>query len=151
MADMDFDRYDHVRPIRWEGDCLHLLDQRVLPFRVEYVECRDSRQVSEAIRALVVRGAPAIGIAAAYGVVLAGQGVDAADGKAALSRMTTAIEELNASRPTAVNITCRGARSTRTTPSSSSSLRTCVDSVGWLTWQASAARPKWSVSARVTR
>src|SRR6478736_8140220 len=48
-TDMDFDRYDHVRPIKWEGTVLHLLDQRVLPFRVEYVECRDSHQVSEAI------------------------------------------------------------------------------------------------------
>jgi len=101
---MDFDRYDRIRPIRWDGGVLHLLDQRVLPFRVEYVECRASRDVSEAIRALVVRGAPAIGIAAAYGVVLAGQGVDAADGRAALARMLPAIDELNASRPTAVNL-----------------------------------------------
>jgi len=101
---MDFDRYDHVRPIRWDGNSLALLDQRVLPFRVEYVDCGDSHQVSEAIRALVVRGAPAIGIAAAYGVVLAGQGIEAADGKQALARMSPAIEELNASRPTAVNL-----------------------------------------------
>jgi methylthioribose-1-phosphate isomerase len=101
---MDFDRYDHVRPIRWEGDALQLLDQRVLPFRVEYVACRDSHQVSEAIRALVVRGAPAIGIAAAYGVVLAARGVQAQTGAEGLARMLPAIDELNASRPTAVNL-----------------------------------------------
>src|SRR4249919_93355 len=101
---MDFDRYDHVRPIRWQDGALQLLDQRKLPFQVEYLECRDSHSVSEAIRALVVRGAPAIGIAAAFGVVLAARGVDAADGAAALARMQPAIDELNASRPTAVNL-----------------------------------------------
>src|SRR3982750_4199075 len=83
---MDFDRYDHVRPIRWEASVLHLLDQRVLPFRVEYVACRDSHEVSEAIRALVVRGAPAIGIAAAYGVVLAARGVAPAGASASRPR-----------------------------------------------------------------
>ena len=101
---MDFDRYDHVRPIRWDGDVLELLDQRVLPFKVEYLACRDSHAVAEAIRALVVRGAPAIGIAAAYGVVLAARSVDAPDGAHALERMRAAIEELNAARPTAVNL-----------------------------------------------
>jgi methylthioribose-1-phosphate isomerase len=101
---MDFDRYDHVRPIRWQDGALQLLDQRVLPFKVEYVQCTDSHQVSDAIRALVVRGAPAIGIAAAYGVVLAGQGIEAEDGMEAMARMQPAIDELNASRPTAVNL-----------------------------------------------
>jgi methylthioribose-1-phosphate isomerase len=60
--------------------------------------------VSEAIRALVVRGAPAIGIAAAYGVVLAAKEVEAKTGAEALARMQPAIDELNASRPTAVNL-----------------------------------------------
>ncbi|MEO8160605.1 MAG: S-methyl-5-thioribose-1-phosphate isomerase [Arenimonas sp.] len=101
---MDFDRYDHVRPIRWQDGALHLLDQRLLPFQVEYLQCSDSHQVSEAIRALVVRGAPAIGIAAAFGVVLAAKDIEAADGREALARMQAAITELNASRPTAVNL-----------------------------------------------
>jgi methylthioribose-1-phosphate isomerase len=101
---MEFDRYDHVRPIRWQDGVLHLLDQRVLPFKETYLRCEDSGQVAEAIRALVVRGAPAIGIAAAFGVVLAARGVDAPDGRAALARMLPAIEELNAARPTAVNL-----------------------------------------------
>ena len=59
---MDFDRYDHIRPIRWQATSLSLLDQRKLPFSVEYVECLDSHGVSQAIRSLIVRGAPAIGI-----------------------------------------------------------------------------------------
>ena len=101
---MDFDRYDHIRPIRWQGDRLALLDQRKLPFAVEYLDCLDSHAVTEAIRALVVRGAPAIGIAAAFGVVLAARDVQADDGARALQAMQAAIAELNASRPTAVNL-----------------------------------------------
>jgi methylthioribose-1-phosphate isomerase len=65
---IDFDRYDRIRPIRWTGDSLELLDQRKLPFVVEYVRCDDGDAVAAAIHALTVRGAPAIGIAAAYGV-----------------------------------------------------------------------------------
>ena len=101
---MDFERYDHVRPIRWQGSSLALLDQRKLPFVVEYVDCPDSSAVSQAIRALVVRGAPAIGIAAAFGVVLAGKDVQAESGAEALAKMEKAIAELYESRPTAVNL-----------------------------------------------
>ncbi|MEO7251719.1 MAG: S-methyl-5-thioribose-1-phosphate isomerase [Arenimonas sp.] len=101
---MDFDRYDHIRPIRWRGASLALLDQRKLPFSVEYVDCVDSHQVSAAIRDLVVRGAPAIGIAAAFGVVLAAETVAADIGSEALGFMQAAIAELNAARPTAVNL-----------------------------------------------
>ncbi len=79
---MDFDRYDHIRPIRWQAGSLQLLDQRKLPFTVEYVDCRTSQEVDEAIRSLVVRGAPAIGIAAAFGVVLAANGIQARDRRA---------------------------------------------------------------------
>jgi methylthioribose-1-phosphate isomerase len=101
---MDFDRYDRIRPIRWQGDRLSLLDQRKLPFVVEYLDCQDSAAVANAIKDLVVRGAPAIGIAAAYGVVLAGRGIVATDGAQALQKLAAAIDELNASRPTAVNL-----------------------------------------------
>lgn len=101
---LDFDRYDRVRPIRWLGDRLSLLDQRKLPFAVEYLDCADSDAVAQAIRDLVVRGAPAIGIAAAWGAVLAGQAVEAADGQAALARLAPALDRLNAARPTAVNL-----------------------------------------------
>jgi len=101
---MDFDRYDRIRPIRWQGDRLSLLDQRYLPFEVAYLDCNDSVAVCQAIRDLVVRGAPAIGIAAAWGVVLAGQKISAANGADALQKLETALDELNASRPTAVNL-----------------------------------------------
>ena len=101
---MDFDRYDHIRPIRWHDGRLTLLDQRRLPSSVEFIDCTDSQVVTRAIRELVVRGAPAIGITAAYGVVLAGQTIEAASGAEALDRIGANIDELNASRPTAVNL-----------------------------------------------
>src|SRR5690554_3320898 len=100
----DFDRYDRVRPIRWTGDALELLDQRRLPFEVEYVRCPTSDAVAEAIGALTVRGAPAIGIAAAWGLVLAARDVEAEDGVEAAALLAPAIVHLNAARPTAVNL-----------------------------------------------
>ncbi len=101
---MDFDHYDRIRPIRWQGDHLALLDQRKLPFVAEYLTCRDSDAVAEAIRLLVVRGAPAIGIAAAWGAVLAGQRIVAVDGAQALALLAPELDRLQAARPTAVNL-----------------------------------------------
>ena len=78
-----------VDPIRWNGDTLELLDQRLLPGKISYVKCRSAVDVARAIRDMVVRGAPAIGCAAAFGVVLSkGKG----------------FEVLAKSRPTAVNL-----------------------------------------------
>ena len=62
---------DAVQPIRWKGKSLELLDQRLLPGKVSYVKCTTAAQVAKAIKDMVVRGAPAIGCAAAFGVVLA--------------------------------------------------------------------------------
>ena len=101
---LDYDRFDHVRPIRWTGDALELLDQRKLPFTVEYVRCTGSDEVADAIHALTVRGAPAIGIAAAWGVVLAARSVEAGEGGAAAAQLEPALQRLNAARPTAVNL-----------------------------------------------
>ncbi len=110
---LDFDRYDHIRPILWTGDTLELLDQRKLPFEVEHVSCATSDDVAQAIHALTVRGAPAIGIAAAWGAVLAGRDVDAEDGEAALAKLEPALQRLNAARPTAVNLAWALARMRR--------------------------------------
>ena len=101
---IDYDRYDHVRPIRWTGDALELLDQRVLPFTVVHEACRSSDEVAEAIHALTVRGAPAIGIAAAWGVVLAARGLETGDSAEAARQLEPAMQRLNAARPTAVNL-----------------------------------------------
>ncbi|MDG6349073.1 S-methyl-5-thioribose-1-phosphate isomerase, partial [Luteimonas sp. 8-5] len=102
--DIDYARYDRIRPIRWTGDALELLDQRKLPFATEYVTCRDSDEVAAAIHALAVRGAPAIGIAAAWGAVLAAREVDATSAAEAAGKLEPALQRLNAARPTAVNL-----------------------------------------------
>src|SRR5438105_15523330 len=60
-----------IQPVRWEGDRLLLLDQTALPLRETDREYRRWEDVADAIRSLVVRGAPAIGVTAAFGVVLA--------------------------------------------------------------------------------
>ena len=80
-----------VEPIRWKGDRLELLDQRLLPEKTVYVTCRTAAEVAQAIRDMVVRGAPAIGCAAAFGVVLSKGSPDS-------------YEVLGKSRPTAVNL-----------------------------------------------
>ncbi|MGV8923341.1 MAG: S-methyl-5-thioribose-1-phosphate isomerase [Thermomonas sp.] len=111
---IDFDRYDRIRPIRWTGDALELLDQRKLPFVVEYRNCANSDEVAAAIHDLTVRGAPAIGIAAAWGVALAARGVEASDGAEAAHKLAPAMDRLNAARPTAVNLAWALARMRRT-------------------------------------
>jgi methylthioribose-1-phosphate isomerase len=86
---------DVLSPMRWEDGVLHLLDQLRLPGEEVWVACRTEEEVADAIRRMVVRGAPAIGCAAAYGVALA------ARRGAPLER---AIDLLAAARPTAVNL-----------------------------------------------
>jgi methylthioribose-1-phosphate isomerase len=80
-----------VEPLRWLGDRLELLDQRLLPDQTVYVTCRSAAEVAQAIRDMVVRGAPAIGCAAAFGVVLS-------------KGTSESYEILAKSRPTAVNL-----------------------------------------------
>jgi methylthioribose-1-phosphate isomerase len=110
---IDYARYDRIRPIRWTGQSLELLDQRRLPFDVDYVACTTSDEVAAAIHALAVRGAPAIGIAAAWGTVLAAREIDAVDGDTALASIEPALQRLNAARPTAVNLAWALARMRR--------------------------------------
>ena len=62
--------------IEWRKDTLVLLDQTKLPTEISYVHCTDWRQVAEAIKMLRVRGAPAIGVAASYGLILAAMEAD---------------------------------------------------------------------------
>ena len=123
----DFDRYDRVRPIRWTGDALELLDQRKLPFIVEYVRCETSDEVAEAIHALTVRGAPAIGIAAAWGVVLAARDVQAASGAEAAAALEPAMQRLNAARPTAVNLAWALARMRRVLASAGADMHEVIE------------------------
>ncbi|HHV62706.1 MAG TPA: S-methyl-5-thioribose-1-phosphate isomerase [Firmicutes bacterium] len=101
----------NARSLYWETGkgCLVLLDQRKLPVEERYVECRSCSDVVEAIRGMVVRGAPAIGAAAAYGIVLAalefngGRG-EPCDLEGFREHLAAAAGALCAARPTAVNL-----------------------------------------------
>lgn len=87
--------HGEVTPLRFEGDALLLLDQRALPAEERWLRCTDVEQVAEAIETLAVRGAPAIGVAAAYALLLApASGMDVEQAAARLAR----------TRPTAVNL-----------------------------------------------
>lgn len=93
-----------VETLRWVDGHLELLDQRILPMEVVYVACRSAAEVTDAIRAMVVRGAPAIGCAAAYGVALEAKRLAGLPRTAFDERLAAAMELLGASRPTAVNL-----------------------------------------------
>ncbi|MEQ8231046.1 MAG: S-methyl-5-thioribose-1-phosphate isomerase [Gammaproteobacteria bacterium] len=92
-----------VNPIAWSDDALVLLDQRLLPGDISHVFCRSAEAVESAIRDMVVRGAPAIGIAAAYGVALAARTRFSA-GSGWREKLAGDVARLRAARPTAVNL-----------------------------------------------
>ena len=93
-----------MRTVEWRGGRVAMIDQRALPHELIVVEYADYRQVAAAIRDMVVRGAPAIGVTAAMGLALAALQSSAADRPALLLDLNAAAQELRASRPTAVNL-----------------------------------------------
>ena len=92
--------------LRWQKTSLALLDQRLLPHTIEYLDLDSAEQVAAAIANMAVRGAPAIGIAAAYGAALAARRVQSRPTTATAwhAAMQPALDALAASRPTAVNL-----------------------------------------------
>ncbi len=100
----ELDTYDSIRAVVFTGATLRLLDQRRLPFEEVHLDCRSADEVAAAIRDLVVRGAPAIGIAAAWGVVLEAQLLAQAGQQVSLQILEPVLLRLNAARPTAVNL-----------------------------------------------
>jgi len=88
--------------LEWKDGCLVLLDQRRLPETEEYIHCRDIDTLADAIRTLAVRGAPAIGIAAAYGCVIAA--MNTAPGPDREELFMEKLSVLEGTRPTAVNL-----------------------------------------------
>jgi methylthioribose-1-phosphate isomerase len=93
-----------ITPVCWEDGRLVLIDQTRLPTEEVERVCGSWPEVAEAIRSLVVRGAPAIGVAAAFGVVLAARASRATDRSTLLTDLEEAIKGLAATRPTAVNL-----------------------------------------------
>jgi methylthioribose-1-phosphate isomerase len=100
----DSNGHDTIRAVAFTGSSLRLLDQRRLPLEETYIECHSAAEVATAIRDLVVRGAPAIGIAAAWGVVLEAQRLSAAGQSVSPQAFEPVLQHLNAARPTAVNL-----------------------------------------------
>ena len=96
--------HQKVETLRWRNDRLEMIDQRVLPAKFEYLAYQSAAETAEGIRSMVVRGAPAIGCAAAYGVALEALRLRQASPEAFLSGMRLAFDVLAASRPTAVNL-----------------------------------------------
>jgi methylthioribose-1-phosphate isomerase len=90
-----------VKTIEWRNDTVRMIDQRLLPTREVVRMYRDWRGVAEAIRTMVIRGAPAIGVAAAMGVAL---GMRGSSGPRARARFVRVSKGLRATRPTAVNL-----------------------------------------------
>ena len=90
-----------VNTIEWTDDCVVMIDQRKLPSEETYVVCRDYVEVADAIRTMVIRGAPAIGCAAAMGFAI---GVLKADDENIDAEVSKVCEVLAATRPTAVNL-----------------------------------------------
>jgi methylthioribose-1-phosphate isomerase len=96
--------HDSLRAIIWNNDALQLLDQRVLPHETRYLTLRTPEEIANAIKDMVVRGAPAIGITAAFGVVLAARQAFANDQYNWKPLIKKDFQLLADSRPTAVNL-----------------------------------------------
>jgi len=93
-----------MRTVEWDNGVVKMIDQRLLPASYSILECRDYSQVAHAIRDMAVRGAPAIGVAAAFGVALAAWHTNAHRVADLMQELEEAGNALSATRPTAVNL-----------------------------------------------
>lgn len=93
-----------MRSVEWHAGRVRLIDQRLLPAEFHLLELESAAEVAQAIRNMAVRGAPAIGATAAFGLALAAQHSPAADRPSLLADMAAAADLLRAARPTAVNL-----------------------------------------------
>ncbi|PIX21190.1 MAG: S-methyl-5-thioribose-1-phosphate isomerase [Deltaproteobacteria bacterium CG_4_8_14_3_um_filter_45_9] len=92
------------KTIEWKGDRVRILDQRRLPQEVRYLDCRDASSVTQAIRTMAIRGAPAIGVAAAMGIALAAKKTLSHQPEAFRKSLEKVCREMRQTRPTAVNL-----------------------------------------------
>ncbi len=98
------DKYDRIRPVKWANYTLQLLDQRILPKEHKFITYQRCKDIADAITDMVVRGAPAIGITAAYAVVIAAKNHYLIRPNNWKASMQGDLDYLAASRPTAVNL-----------------------------------------------
>src|SRR4030066_510263 len=90
--------------VRWEDGIVKMLDQRLLPGETVYLEYDQANEVAAAIQQMVIRGAPAIGIAAGYGLALTAFHSKASQSSELISELRQSADELRLSRPTAINL-----------------------------------------------
>lgn len=93
-----------MRPLDFDKGVLKLIDQRKLPGELEYVECGTFEEVADAIRDMVVRGAPAIGVSAAYGVAIGAAAAGVSSPNAFYDELERVCDHIKGARPTAVNL-----------------------------------------------
>ncbi len=94
----------NIETLRWVDDHLEMIDQRVLPAEFSYISYTNAKSVAEGIRSMVVRGAPAIGCAASYGVALEAQKLKNLNTKEFIEGLNEGCRILLESRPTAINL-----------------------------------------------
>ncbi|MBM4341173.1 MAG: S-methyl-5-thioribose-1-phosphate isomerase [Deltaproteobacteria bacterium] len=92
------------KTIEWKDDGVRILDQRKLPGQVRYLECKDALSVAKAIRTMAIRGAPAIGVAAAMGIALAAQKIRTHRQELFRKEIENVFTQMGQTRPTAVNL-----------------------------------------------
>ncbi len=92
------------KTIAWKGDRVRILDQRKLPQEVRYLDCRNASSVAEAIRTMAIRGAPAIGVAAAMGIALGAKKIRSNQPETFDKTLEKVCHEMSQTRPTAVNL-----------------------------------------------
>lgn len=92
------------RTVKWEDGKIVMIDQLKLPTKFQYVQCTNHHQVADAIRRMVIRGAPAIGVAAAMSLALAAKNSKAKAKEDLIRDLNSAAEVIKATRPTAVNL-----------------------------------------------
>jgi methylthioribose-1-phosphate isomerase len=95
---------DPLLTVAWKDNSVVLIDQTKLPNKLVYVRCKNYKEVADVIRKLVVRGAPAIGVSAAFGLALAAQDSNAKRLPELMTDLDNAFKVLQATRPTAVNL-----------------------------------------------
>lgn len=93
-----------IRTLSWNGESLNILDQRLLPHFVRYIRCTNHKQVAKSIRDMALRGAPLIGVSAAFGVALASNEKKFSSVQQLSKYLSNAIKLLAMTRPTAVNL-----------------------------------------------
>ncbi len=93
-----------LRTIWWSKNNVFIIDQRLLPYRVKYLKIRDHKQMAKAIKDMAIRGAPAIGVAAAMGLALAVVNAKTENKEVLMEKLERAAEIIRSTRPTAVNL-----------------------------------------------